>query len=75
MSHILVIGGTGTVGLEVVSRLAATGAQVRAMTRSPEVTRFSPQIEVSRGDLTLPESLDRCLDGIDAVFLVWTAPV
>jgi uncharacterized protein YbjT (DUF2867 family) len=74
MSHILVIGGTGTVGREVVSRLAATGAQVRAMTRSPEVARFSPQIEVSRGDLTLPESLDRCLDGIDAVFLVWTAP-
>jgi uncharacterized protein YbjT (DUF2867 family) len=26
-----------------------------------------------RGDLTLPESLDGCLDGIDAVFLVWTA--
>jgi uncharacterized protein YbjT (DUF2867 family) len=29
---------------------------------------------VVRGDLTLPESLDECLDGVDAVFLVWTAP-
>ena len=27
-----------------------------------------------RGDLTLPETLDGCLDGIDTVFLVWTAP-
>ena len=27
-----------------------------------------------RGDLTLPETLDSCLDSIDAVFLVWTAP-
>jgi uncharacterized protein YbjT (DUF2867 family) len=27
-----------------------------------------------RGDLTLPETLDSCLDGIDTVFLVWTAP-
>jgi uncharacterized protein YbjT (DUF2867 family) len=27
-----------------------------------------------RGDLTVPASLDGCLDGVDAVFLVWTAP-
>jgi uncharacterized protein YbjT (DUF2867 family) len=26
------------------------------------------------GDLTRPETLDRCLDGIDTVFLVWVAP-
>jgi uncharacterized protein YbjT (DUF2867 family) len=31
-------------------------------------------VEVVRGDLTIPESLDRCVEGIDAVFLVWTAP-
>jgi len=29
---------------------------------------------VVQGDLTRPETLDECLDGIDAVFLVWTAP-
>jgi uncharacterized protein YbjT (DUF2867 family) len=27
-----------------------------------------------RGDLTDPKSLDNCLDGVDVVFLVWTAP-
>ena len=74
MNRILVIGGTGTVGRQVVSRLAATGARVRAMARNPGAARLPPQVEVVRGDLTLPETLDGCLDGIDAVFLVWTAP-
>ena len=27
-----------------------------------------------RGDLTVPETLDRCLQDIDAVFVVWVAP-
>ena len=74
MNHILVIGGTGTVGSQVLSRLAATGAQVRAMARNPAAVRLPPQAEVVRGDLTLPETLDSCLKGIDTVFLVWTAP-
>ena len=74
MNRILVIGGTGTVGRQGVSRLAATGARVRAMARNLGAARLPPQVEVVRGDLTLPETLDGCLDGIDAVFLVWTAP-
>lgn len=74
MNHILVIGGTGTVGGQVLSRLVATGAQVRAMARDPAAARLPPQVEVARGDLTLPETLDPCLNGIDTVFLVWTAP-
>ncbi len=28
---------------------------------------------MARGDLTVPESLDKCLNGIDTVFLVWVA--
>ena len=74
MNRILVVGGTGTVGRQVVSRLAATGTQVRAMSRNPGAARLPPQVEVVRGDLTLPETLDLCLDGIEAMFLVWTAP-
>ena len=74
MNRILVIGGTGTVGRQVVSRLVAANVQVRALVRNPNATRLPPQVEVVRGDLTLPETLDPCLDGIDTVFLVWTAP-
>jgi uncharacterized protein YbjT (DUF2867 family) len=74
VNHILVIGGSGTVGRQVLSRLAATGAQVLALARNPSAARLPPQVEVVRGDLTLAETLDACLDGIDTVFLVWTAP-
>ena len=74
MNSILVIGGTGTVGRQVLSRLAATGMQVRALARYPGAARLPSQVEVVRGDLTFPDSLDACLDGIDTVFLVWTAP-
>ena len=74
MNPILVIGGTGTVGRQVVSQLLARGASIRALARSPATTGLPPQVDVVRGDLTLPETLDGCLDGTDAVFLVWTAP-
>jgi uncharacterized protein YbjT (DUF2867 family) len=70
----LVIGATGTVGRHVVEGLGQTGARVRAMTRSPDTARVPSGVEVVQGDLTVPETLDRCVDGVDAVFLVWTAP-
>jgi uncharacterized protein YbjT (DUF2867 family) len=74
MNRILVIGATGNVGRQVVSQLPATGAQVRALVRNPTAAGLPPHIEVVSGDLTNPETLDECLDGIDTVFLVWTAP-
>jgi uncharacterized protein YbjT (DUF2867 family) len=74
VNRILVIGGTGNVGREVVRQLRGTDARVRVMTRSPDAAALPPPIEVMRGDLTVPETLDRCLRDIDAVFLVWVAP-
>ena len=74
MKRTLVIGATGNIGRQVVSQLAAGGAPVRALARNPESAVCPAQAEIVRADLTLPETLDRCLDGIDAVFLAWTAP-
>jgi uncharacterized protein YbjT (DUF2867 family) len=74
MRRILIIGSTGNVGSQVLSQSMATDSQIRVMVRNPEAARFPSQIEIVRGDLTLPETLDACLDGIDSVFLVWTAP-
>jgi uncharacterized protein YbjT (DUF2867 family) len=74
MNRILVIGATGNIGRQVVSQLSATGAQVRAMTRNPEAAGLPAGVEVMRGDLTLPETLDACLNGIHSVFLMWVAP-
>jgi uncharacterized protein YbjT (DUF2867 family) len=74
MNHVLVIGGTSHVGRQVLSQLPATGVRVRALVRNPHTAGLPPHVDVVRGDLTLPETLDECLDGIDSVFLVWTAP-
>ncbi|MGI8960726.1 MAG: SDR family oxidoreductase [Bryobacteraceae bacterium] len=74
MNRILVIGATGRVGRQVLSQLPATGVKVRALARNPDAAGLPPQGEVVRGDLAVPETLDRCLDGIDTVFLVWVAP-
>jgi uncharacterized protein YbjT (DUF2867 family) len=74
MNRILVVGATGTVGSEVLAQLMETGSRVRALVRNPDAAGLPPQVDVVRGDLTLPETLDRCLHGIDTVFLVWVAP-
>jgi uncharacterized protein YbjT (DUF2867 family) len=75
MPSILVIGATGNVGRQVVRQLTEAGIPVRAMVRNPQTANLPPQVEVVAGDLTIPETLDGCLDGIDAVFLVWIAPL
>ena len=74
MKPILVIGATGHVGREVVFQLVAAGAPVRAMTRNPDSAHLPSQVELVRGDLSVPETLDRCLDDVDTVFLIWSAP-
>ncbi len=73
MKKILVIGGTGNVGRQVIAQLLGKDVRVRAMTRR-ESAGLPPQVELVQGDLTVPASLDRSLDGVGAVFLVWQAP-
>jgi uncharacterized protein YbjT (DUF2867 family) len=75
MKNILVTGATGNIGRRLVSQLLARGdARVRAIVRNPDSARLPAGVEVVRGDLTVPESLDGCLNGIDAAFLMWQAP-
>lgn len=74
MKRILIIGATGNVGSQVVTQLATTGAHVRAMTRNPHRANLPTGVEIVRGDLTVPTTLDDGLKDIDAVFLVWVAP-
>jgi uncharacterized protein YbjT (DUF2867 family) len=72
---VLVTGGTGRIGQGVVDLLLDGGVPVRVLTRRPEaVTTLPPNVDVVTGDLTAPESLDAALQGVGAVFLVWTAP-
>ena len=74
MQPVLVVGATGNVGRHLVEALRNAGAPVRALARRPDAAGLPSGVEVIAGDLTAPESLDPALDGIDAAFLLWTAP-
>ena len=73
--RILVTGATGNIGREVVRQLRADNIAVRALTRKPQSASLPDDVEVLSGDLTAPETLDPALDDVDAVFLVWAAPL
>ncbi|MFI6512032.1 NAD(P)H-binding protein [Streptosporangium sp. NPDC050855] len=68
---ILVIGATGNIGGHLVSLLAEAAVPVRAMTRDPRRAELPGGVEVVRGDLTEPETLEAALKGVGAVFLLW----
>lgn len=70
---ILVTGASGNVGGEVVRRLAADGAPVRALARRPDAVALpeaSDKVEVVVGDLSRPDSLEDALAGAEALFLL-----
>ncbi len=67
---ILVVGGTGTVGSEVVHQLKARGESVFVLTRSPEhASKLPSGITGVIGDLLDPSTLG-VFSGMDAVFLL-----
>jgi uncharacterized protein YbjT (DUF2867 family) len=70
-NSILVTGATGNVGRNVVSLLSGTGAKVRALTRNPDTAHLPDSVEVVRGDLADPSTLEGALEGVGAVFLMW----
>jgi len=66
---ILVTGGTGKVGREVVKALLRGEASVRVLTRNKEA-KLPDGAEVAIGDLLDPASVRSALNGIDKLFLL-----
>ncbi|MFE3454261.1 NAD(P)H-binding protein [Nonomuraea sp. NPDC059194] len=66
---ILVTGGAGNVGANVVRQLLDAGEKVRVVTRDPSDRSFPDQVEVVPGDLTRPDTLPAALSGVDRAFL------
>ncbi|HEY8795992.1 MAG TPA: NmrA family NAD(P)-binding protein [Gemmatimonadaceae bacterium] len=67
---ILVVGGTGTVGSEVVRQLKARGESVFVLTRSAEhASKLPPGVTGVIADLLDPSTLG-VFSGMDAVFLL-----
>jgi uncharacterized protein YbjT (DUF2867 family) len=69
---ILVTGGTGTVGSQVVRELLARGQQVQVLTRDPGKAKLPAGVTAVQGDLGQVESVRRVFKGVDGVFLINT---
>lgn len=68
---ILIIGGTGTVGSEIVRQLVADGQRVRALVRDPgKAATFGDLVEVAIGDLAQPETLPPAFSDVETAFVL-----
>lgn len=66
---VLVVGGTGMLGSQVVSGLLTGGKHVRALVRPGSDASLLEELgaTIARGDMMDPESLVSAMDGVDAV--------
>jgi uncharacterized protein YbjT (DUF2867 family) len=69
---ILVTGATGTIGSLIVQRLAAAGADVKALVRQPGKLSFPAGVTEVVGDLTDVSSLRAALSSVRTLFLLNT---
>ena len=54
---ILVTGSTGNIGSQVLTHLQGQGAEIRALTRSPEKAQFPAGVTPVKGDLADVDSV------------------
>ena len=68
-AKVLVTGGTGFVGINLINRLLNEGAKVRATLHHKDPVIIDDRIEYIRGDLRLEEDCEKVVDGIDYIFM------
>ncbi len=66
---ILVTGGTGKIGGEVLKELANRNVEVRALVRKQDAT-LPKGVEVAVGDLLDPVSVEKALRGVNKLYLL-----
>jgi uncharacterized protein YbjT (DUF2867 family) len=68
---IVVVGGTGRVGRQVVTQLTESGRPVRSVSRGLNPGGLPPDAEVAQADLADPASLEAHLQDARSLFLLW----
>ena len=67
---ILVTGGTGAIGSELLRLLSQAGMPARALVRNRNKAPELPGIEWVVGDLARPETLPTPFEGVEKLFLL-----
>ncbi|WP_297599834.1 NAD-dependent epimerase/dehydratase family protein [Mycobacterium sp.] len=68
LGRVLVTGGSGFVGANLVTTLLDRGHRVRSFDRAPSPLPPHPQLEVLQGDVTDTAVCAQAVDGVDTVF-------
>ena len=68
-AKVLVAGGTGFIGMNLINRLSSLGANVRATIHRKDPVILDERIEYVRCDLTKMEDCRKVVSDMDYVFL------
>ena len=68
LGRVLVTGGSGFVGANLVTELLERGLEVRAFDRVASRLPEHPRLEVLEGDITDTDDVAAAVDGVDTVF-------
>jgi 3beta-hydroxy-Delta5-steroid dehydrogenase / steroid Delta-isomerase len=68
LGRVLVTGGSGFVGANLVAELLERGHQVRSFDRAPSPLPEHPALEALEGDICDPDTVAAAVAGVDTVF-------
>src|ERR1700742_5010021 len=67
LGRVLVTGGSGFVGANLVAELLERGHEVRSFDRAPSPLPAHPRLQVIAGDICDRDTVGSAVDGIDTV--------